>query len=322
MTAPRRRTAHAESPVEQSVWVELLGAEVRYYDAGGIRTRCIEAGSGPAVVFLHGVGGHAEAFARNVVPLSDHFRVISLDYLGFGLTDAPPSPPDRDAYVAHLLAFLDAAGIEKAHLVGESLGGWVSMWTAVLHPERVGKLVSVCGARLGVEEDEESRAHMRRGLADLRRLTAEFVSDPSRDAVRRRMEWLFFDPDADLTDELVDIRWAMYRRSQAQKVLADANRRLSDAQSVDTAPLSVEILRSIRQETLFLWTSHNPTTTARTAQKAAEYVPRSRFELMQDCAHWPQWEDADTFNTILRTFLTDGPADIGPVRPHREEAGA
>jgi 2-hydroxy-6-oxonona-2,4-dienedioate hydrolase len=289
----------------RSVWVDLLGAEVRFYDAGGIRTRCIEAGSGPAVVFLHGVGGHAEAFARNVVPLSDQFRVISLDYLGFGLTDPPQFPPDRDAYVAHLLAFLDAAGVERAHLVGESLGGWVAMWTAVLHPERVGKLVSVCGARLGVEEDEDSRLHMQRGLADLRRLTAEFVAAPSREAVRKRMEWLFFDPAADLSDELVDIRWAMYRRSQATKVLADANTRLSGAGAVDTAPLTPEVLAGISQETLFLWTSHNPTTTARTAKAAAELVPRSRFELMQNCAHWPQWEDADTFNETLRDFLTE-----------------
>jgi pimeloyl-ACP methyl ester carboxylesterase len=290
---------------QSSIWVELLGAEVRYYDAGGIRTRCIEAGTGPAIVYLHGVGGHAEAFARNILPLSDRFRVISLDYLGFGLTDPPASPPDRDAYVAHLVAFLDAAGIEQAHLVGESLGGWVAMWTAITHPERVGRLVSVCGARLAVDEDEESREHMRSGLADLRRLTAEFVAAPSRAAVRRRMEWLFHDPDADLTDELVDIRWALYQRSQARKVLEDANRRLSDGE-IDTAPLTPDVLAGIRQETLFLWTSHNPTTTARTARTAAEIVPRARFELMQDCAHWPQWEDAETFNGILRSFLTEG----------------
>jgi pimeloyl-ACP methyl ester carboxylesterase len=57
----------------QSLWLGLLGAETRYYDAGGIRTRAIESGSGdPPLIMLHGVGGHAEAFARNVVPLGKH----------------------------------------------------------------------------------------------------------------------------------------------------------------------------------------------------------------------------------------------------------
>jgi pimeloyl-ACP methyl ester carboxylesterase len=286
-----------------SIWVDLLGAQTRYVDAGGIRTRFIEAGEGPAVIFLHGVGGHAEGFARNVVPLSDRFRVISLDYLGFGLTDAPPTPPSLDSYVQHLLDFMDAVGLEKAHLVGESLGGWIAMWTALRHPDRVDRLISVCGARLSVDEDEESARHMQHGLSELRRLTAEFVADPSRDAVRRRMEWLFFDPAKDLSEELVDIRWVMYQRGQAIKVLSDANQRLSGQVTHDPAPLTPERLAELRHEVLFLWTSHNPTTTAATARRAAAYVPRSHFALMEKCGHWPQWEDAATFNGHVRSFL-------------------
>ena len=57
-----------------SIWVDLLGADVRYYDAGGVRTRSIEGGAGETVIMLHGVGGHAEAFARNVVPLGERFQ--------------------------------------------------------------------------------------------------------------------------------------------------------------------------------------------------------------------------------------------------------
>jgi pimeloyl-ACP methyl ester carboxylesterase len=283
-----------------TVWVELLGAEVRYYDAGGIRTRCIEAGSGPAVVLLHGQGGHAEAFARNVIPLSKDFRVLAVDYLGFGLTDAPSTAPGLDDYVEHLLALLDAAGITQAYLVGESLGGWIAMWTAIRHPDRVTKLVSVCGARLGIEEDDASRQHMKDGLSELRRLTGEFVANPSRDAVRRRMEWLFFDPAASLTDELVDIRWVMYQQDEAARVLADANNRLSNQQA---APLTPDVLSGIVQPTLFLWTSDNPTTTAETARRAAALVPNAEFVLMERCGHWPQWEEPDIFNAALSDFL-------------------
>ena len=70
----------------KTLWDELLGAEVRYYDAAGVRTRSIQAGTGDAVIMLHGIGGHAEAFARNVVPLGADFDARSIDYYGHGLT--------------------------------------------------------------------------------------------------------------------------------------------------------------------------------------------------------------------------------------------
>jgi pimeloyl-ACP methyl ester carboxylesterase len=286
-----------------TVWLELLGAEVRWYDAGGVRTRCIEAGEGPALILLHGVGGHAEAFARNVVPLARRFRVMAIDYLGFGLTDKPAQPADRDAYVAHLVALMDAAGVDQAHLAGESLGGWISMWTALLHPDRVDRLISVCGARLEVETDDASRQHVRDGLAELRQLTKAFVAAPSRDAVRRRMEWLFHDPQASLTEELVDIRWRLYQETEAARVLADASQRTSDLPAGETNGLTPVELGKIQQPTLMLWTSDNPTTTAATARRAAQHIPDCRFELMERCGHWPQWEDPATFNRIVTDFL-------------------
>jgi pimeloyl-ACP methyl ester carboxylesterase len=61
----------------------------RYYDAAGIRTRCFEKGEGKPVILLHGGGGHAETWVRNLIPLSQKFRVLAIDYLGHGYTDKP-----------------------------------------------------------------------------------------------------------------------------------------------------------------------------------------------------------------------------------------
>src|SRR5205085_1365087 len=74
-----------------SIWVDLLGAEVRFRDAGGLRTRSIEAGEGEPLILLHGSGGHAEAYSRNVLPLANDFRVHAVDMIGHGLTDKPES---------------------------------------------------------------------------------------------------------------------------------------------------------------------------------------------------------------------------------------
>lgn len=286
-----------------TIWVETLGSETRFYDAGGVRTRCIEAGTGEAVIFLHGVGGHGEAFGRNVLPFAERYRAVALDYLGFGMTDGTESQPTHEDYVRHLIDFMDAAGIERAHLVGESLGGWVAFWTAILHPDRVARLVSVCGAHLDVETDEASIEHAASGLAELQRLTKKFVEEPSRENIRNRLFWLFKNPERDVSDELVDLRWALYRRDAARKQLAVT---APGTQQTAAAKLGPAELGSIRQPTLMLWTSDNPTTTSATARRATEYLPDGRFVEMDDCAHWPQWEDPDTFNRIVMDFLAEG----------------
>ena len=285
-----------------TIWVDLLGAKVGFYDAAGISTRCIEAGDGPPVIMLHGVGGHAEAYARNVMPLSRRFRAMAIDYLGFGLTDKPDEPPTRDRYVRHLLDFMDAAGIEKAHLVGESLGGWIATWTALQHPDRVDKLVSVCGARIEVETDPESARHVESGRQELKRLTRQFIDNPTRDNVRKRLGWLFHDP-ADITEELVDIRWALYQRADAQKSLRRSADQMEQGDKPEEIGLTAERLAQISHPTFMLWTSHNPSTPAATAERATAHIPDAKFTVMQDCGHWPQWEDPDTFNQLVEDFL-------------------
>jgi pimeloyl-ACP methyl ester carboxylesterase len=286
-----------------TIWLDLLGSETRFYDAGGIRTRCIEAGDGDPVIFLHGVGGHAEAFARNIVPLSQNFRAISLDYLGFGLTDRPAEPATREDYITHLLNFMDAAGIEKAHLVGESLGGWVSFWTAITHPDRVGKLISVCGAQLAVETDEQSQRHVDTGRTELRRLSQQFLAEPTRENMRARLNWLFHRPDRDVTEELVDLRWGIYQRALEQEHTdTKANRMVGPGSH--RGSFTPDVLAQITQPTLMLWTEFNPSATAATAEIASRYLPDGRFVLMEDCAHWPQWEHPEQFNSIVTEFLT------------------
>ncbi len=106
-----------------SIWHDLMGAQVRYIGRRH-RTRVIEAGSGPALVLLHGVGGHAEAWSRNVVRLGRHFRVLAIDLLWHGYSAKPPyvGGDDIPAYMDQVLDLLDAEGIDRAHRHPERLG--------------------------------------------------------------------------------------------------------------------------------------------------------------------------------------------------------
>ncbi len=279
-----------------TIYNELLGAETRFYDAGGVRTRSIQAGAGEAVIMLHGIGGHAEAFARNVVPLGRDFDARSLDYYGHGMTDAASQPMGKEAFVKHLIDYMDAARIKKAHLVGESLGGWIALWTAIDHPDRVGKVIFTVGAHLQVPIDDATKAKTQAGLSELKRLTEQFQKHPTRENVHARLKWLFHKPERDITDELIDLRWNLYKQSVGKS----GSLAVIGESEYDLTP---ENLARVPRPTLFLWTDHNPSQQAATAKEAMKYVKGSAWAMINDAGHWPQWEHPETFNKIVSDYL-------------------
>jgi pimeloyl-ACP methyl ester carboxylesterase len=285
-----------EASERPSIWTELLGAETQYYDAAGVRTRSIHAGSGMPVIMLHGLGGHAEAYARNVVPLGKAFHAHSIDYYGHGLTNYGTLPFSKVAFVKHLIDFMNAAGIEKAHLVGESLGGWIAMWTAIDHPDRVGKVVYTVGAHIKVPIDDETLKKTTAGLAELERLSKQFIENPTRENVHARLRWLFHKPERDITPELVDLRWALYQRALGIPLPASVIRGTDN-------PLTPEVLARVPVPVMFLWTDHNPSQQAVTAQAAMSFVPTAEWALIEDAGHWPQWEHPEKFNRIVEQYL-------------------
>jgi 2-hydroxy-6-oxonona-2,4-dienedioate hydrolase len=130
-------------PEHVSIWGELGDVDhtLRHVNVGGVRTRVLQAGSGPDLILLHGTGGHLEAYARDIAGLADRFRVTAYDMVGHGWSDLPDTPYTIDVLSDHLIGLMDALGISRAHLSGESLGGWVTAWTAAYHPDRVDRLV-------------------------------------------------------------------------------------------------------------------------------------------------------------------------------------
>ena len=176
-------------------WTELTTTShnVRFTDAGGLRTRSLVAGQGEAVIMLHGTSGHLEAFIRNVPALSSRYACHAVDMMGHGYTEGPDEPYRIPGYVAHLIDYLDAAGIERAHFIGESLGGWVAARLAVDHPDRVGKLILVApGGTVA------NPAVMER----IKTSTRAAVRGDDIALTRERLELLMFDK-ANVSDELV-----------------------------------------------------------------------------------------------------------------------
>jgi 2-hydroxy-6-oxonona-2,4-dienedioate hydrolase len=287
--------ATASSPV--TCWESMLGLEVsqRFYDAGGVRTRSVETGDGPCVIFLHGTGGHAEAFFRNLRAHGEHFRTVVPDMIGHGFSDKPDVDYTPEVYARHLRDFMDAAGIERAHVHGESLGAWIAAWFALESPERVDRLVLNTAG--GLRSDPTT-------MARVRDKTLEAVRNVSLETVRGRLEWLVFDP-ATMTDEMVAIRHRIYSQPEMPKAMEHVLCLQDEATRVPFL-LTPDRLAEIRHRTLVLWTSHDPTAPVEVGREAARHIPDAEFFVMDDCGHWPQFEKPDEFNRIHLNFLRTG----------------
>ena len=280
----------------ESIWSDLQGVafEQGYLDIAGVRTRYLHAGekSKPTLVLLHGSGGHAEAYVRNLEAHAEHFSTWSIDLLGHGYTDKPGHPLEVVHYVDHLIGFLDTIGVERASLSGESLGGWVVARAAADHPGRVERLVLNTAG--GSQADPEV-------MARIKRLSMAAAEDPSWETVQARIQWLMADKSKGY-DDIVASRQRVYRQPGFAAAMSDIMA-LQDPVIRARNILSADVYATIKAPTLVLWTSDDPTADVTEGRRIASMIMGARFEVMRGCGHWPQYEDPKTFDRIHVDFL-------------------
>ncbi|MDH6455658.1 2-hydroxy-6-oxonona-2,4-dienedioate hydrolase [Streptomyces sp. SAI-119] len=278
-----------------SIWTEISPTpfRVEYVDAGGVPTRTLRAGdpTAQAVVFLHGTSGHLEAFARNITAHAA-YDLHAIDMLGHGYTGKPDKPYEIADYVAHLLDYLDAVGVDSVHIVGESLGGWVGARAAIDHPERVRSLQLLCSGGTVANPEVMER---------IRTSTKQAVTSDDIELTRKRMRLLMAD-DASATEELVEVRHAIYHTPE---FVAGVDNLLSLQQMERRRRnlLRPEHLAQITQPTLVVWGRQNPFGDTPEATALHEGIPGSRLELFENCGHWPQHEQAERYNPLSLEFI-------------------
>ncbi|HEY8329762.1 MAG TPA: alpha/beta fold hydrolase [Pseudomonas sp.] len=279
-----------------SFWADLRAGSFSqgYLAAGGIRTRYLHAGERgmPPLILIHGTGGHAEAYTRNLIAHGEHFDTYAIDLVGHGWSDKPLAPYEISVYVRHLRAVLDTLGFDRVHLSGESLGGWVGARFALEYPDRVDRLVlnTTGGATLDLGVMER-----------IKTLSTAAVENPSWETIKARLEWLMADP-AVVTDDLVACRQAIY----AQPAMRAAMPHILCLQEPDIRRrnnLTDADWAAIKAPTLVLWTDKDPTAAVSVGQRIADLIPNARLEVMERCGHWPQFEDAPRFNDLHIGFL-------------------
>jgi 4,5:9,10-diseco-3-hydroxy-5,9,17-trioxoandrosta-1(10),2-diene-4-oate hydrolase len=259
-----------------------------------------EAGQGPVTVMLHGGGPGASGmsnFGRNLPAFAGHFRTLVVDQPGYGKSDKPPVEGNYFTFAADALkTLLDELGIEKTHLVGNSLGGGTAVRFALTYPERAGRLVLMApgGLSLNVFAPDPTEG--------VRRL-AEFGAPPgpSREKMAAFLRTLVFDQHL-VTDELIEERYAVASDPAALRAMASMGASFFDPASYEQGLLWREAHR-LRQRVLLIWGREDRVNPVDGALVALKLIRRAQLHVFGGCGHWVQLEKAAEFNRLAIGFL-------------------
>lgn len=269
------------------------GISEGFADVGTLRIFYGAAGEGQPVICLHGTGPGASGltnFARNVDALAACYRVVVPDLPRFGRSSKiVVTEPRLDYLSAVIRGFMDALGIDRAHFVGNSMGGQAALKLAIDSPERVGHLVLVAPAPLRLSTFSPMPAEAVRQIAEY------YQGDgPSREKMRLLLHSLVYDKSA-ITEELVDQRYAA---SVAPDVLAVNRGPHWAVQSLD------DQLERATAPTLLVWGIDDRASPFDQAITMLRRLPNARLHAFARCGHSVQLEYPDEFNRLVLDFLS------------------
>jgi 2-hydroxy-6-oxonona-2,4-dienedioate hydrolase/4,5:9,10-diseco-3-hydroxy-5,9,17-trioxoandrosta-1(10),2-diene-4-oate hydrolase len=268
----------------------------RFVEFDGLKIHYDEVGAGPALIFVHGGGPGSSGlsnFSRNMAAFADRYRVIAIDLPGYGQSTKLKITEPLWGYYAKVIAgFIDALGLGKAHLVGNSLGGAASLKTAVDFPNKVDRLV-LMGPGGGYSLFEKQPSDGIRSL-----ITFYNPPGPSLERLKDFINYLVYDP-AGIPDKLLEERIE----------------RALDPETAEYMPLRFgpnmapitdlwrERLDQVRHETLIIWGREDRVNPMDQGLILMRQIPNARFLVMPRCGHWVQWEKAEEFNRTVAAFL-------------------
>ena len=259
----------------------------------GLNVRCIEEGTGPAVLMLHGasMGSSADVWEQVIHPLAEAgFRAVAYDQPGYGLTDNP-----TDHTIAYrssvVLKLMDALGIDRACLMGHSQGGGMALRLALEHPDRVSQVITVSSGSLLPPlpgQADGGRAH-----------GGDKEGPPTIDDARKVLEDNLYNK-ALITTEALELR---HRMMVGKNVEAAIERSKAQEPQRDSVPLGQRI-RELSAPLLVLYGAQDRSFSAERCALLREREPDLRIEVFDNASHLLWWDAPEAFNATVLDFLT------------------
>lgn len=262
-------------------------------DLGGYEANYLEAGSreNPTVILLHGSGPGVTGYAnwRLLMPqLENDFHVLAPDVIGFGYTDHPEGYEYNMAnWLKFTCDFMDAVGVSKAHFVGNSFGGALSLAMAARHPERVDRFVMMGAAGIHFEITE--------GLREV------WGYKPSVEAMRSLMSIFAHRKDL-VSDEIIKSRYEASIRPGYQEAYEQLFPEPMQ-EKLDALALPEDEIAKIPHRVLLVHGREDVIVPMENSIKGHKLLKNSELHIYGECGHWTQVEKPEAFALLVKNFL-------------------
>ena len=260
---------------------------------GDILTNYHDVGAGEPILLLHGSGPGVSAWANwrlTIQSLQDHYRLIAPDLAGFGYSQFPENMQfSRENWLKQIVDFLDALGLKKVNVIGNSFGGSMALALAIHHPERVNKLILMGSVGVPFE--------LTAGL------DAVWGYTPSFENMQAIMKIFAYNQKL-VGDELVQMRYIASTkedtRAAYERMFPAPRQRWVEAMSHPEADI-----RSIRHPTLMVHGRDDKVIPLSTSFTMLNWIEDSQLHIYGQCGHWTQIEHAKSFTQLVANFLKD-----------------
>jgi pimeloyl-ACP methyl ester carboxylesterase len=262
-----------------------MSAPAQYLTINGRRLAYREAGSGPPIVFLHGLGGNSASWDPQFEAFADCHRVVAWDMPGFGSSDLMPLATTRD-FSALARRLMDALGIARAVGVATSYGTVILADLAQANPDRISAMVFACGVTGMGHLDPQERARLRA----VRRSELESLGQ-RKFAEQRNATYVGKGAVPALVAKVVDLAGSATTEGylQAYGAMTESN--------------VFESLAAITVPALVLAGGNDPIAKAAACERVARALPQAEYHCIANCGHYVNLEQAETFNRLLGDFL-------------------
>jgi len=253
----------------------------------GQKIHYVEAGSGPTVILLHGLGGSTQVWGFNIGPLAEKYHVVVPDQIGFGKSDKPLVNYRIRTYVDFLDQFCKQLGIERASLVGNSMGGWIAAAFTAAFPDRVDRLVLVDAAGYAPPKDLDTR-------------TFYGLNPTTREGMKVLVAKVFYSK-AFQTDAAIE-------QAIAARLAA------GDGYTINSITESIirgedyldDTVKTIKRPTLIIWGRQDGLVPLAEGEHFNKDIAGSKLIVFDQCGHVPNFEKAGEFNAAVLKFLSEG----------------
>jgi pimeloyl-ACP methyl ester carboxylesterase len=253
----------------------------------GQKIHYVEAGAGPTVILLHGLGGSTQAWMLNIAPLAEKYHVVVPDQIGFGKSDKPLVNYRIRTYVDFLDQFCKQLKIERASLVGNSMGGWIAAAYTAAFPDRVDKLVLVDAAGYAPPKDLDTR-------------TFYGLNPTTREGMKVLVAKVFYNK-AFQTDAAIDQAIA------ARLAAGDGYTINSITESLIRGEDFLDgAVKTIKRPTLIIWGRQDGLVPLAEGEHFNRDITGSKLIVFDECGHVPNFEKAGEFNAAVVKFLGEG----------------